>query len=183
MRSLICAVLLLAWTAPAKAQDTFSEAAVSPAIEESFVEAAAEVCLATLLGAQEVAQTPEVMAHLRPASQETRAGHPFGRDETLWELASREDGQVTVRAPDSRTCSVFAVGASPAAAFEELAQVVLERGDFTELEIRRQHEGRVQRTFRSIDGRLQIELEGFVGGLDAFPNSGDLSMAHMGRRR
>jgi hypothetical protein len=60
---------------------------------------------------------------------------------------------------------------------------VMQRGDFTELEIRRQHEGRVQRTFRSTDGRVRIELEGFVGGLEAFPNSGDLSMAHLGRRR
>ncbi len=183
MRSFACAALLLALSAPATAQDTSSEPAASSAIEEGFVEAAAEVCLVALLGAQGVAQTPEVMAHLRSASQETRAGHPFGRDETLWELASREDGQVTVRAPDSRTCSVFAVGASPATAFEALAQAVIQRGDFTELEIRRQHEGRVQRTFRSTDGRVRIELEGFAGGLEAFPNSGDLSMAHLGRRR
>lgn len=148
-------------------------------LENGFVEAALDVCLASVLSGEIVAQHADVHRHLRQASDETRAAHPFGGDQDLWELASRPDSQITLRSPDARTCSVFAAGALPAPTFEALAQALLQRGGFEELEIRRREEGRVQRTFRSTDGRTRIELEGFTSDK---PEQ-NLSMAHIGRRR
>lgn len=168
MRAWLVAIALIA--TPAVAQDETP----APTLEQDFVQAA-NLCLGRLSGG-----ASGVFAEgLRPASDATRAGHPLG-DAHLMELASRTDGAVTVRAPDDRTCSVFAVGAAPAASFELLAAELQARGGFTEQEIRRRQEGRVQRTFRGADG-TRVEMEGFIGSGPVA--GGDLAMVHMGRRR
>jgi hypothetical protein len=169
MRAWVVAIALIA--TPAVAQDETP----APTLEQDFVQGA-NLCLGRLLGDA----APGAFAEgLRPASDATRASHPLG-DANLKELASRADGNVTVRAPDNRTCSVFAVGASPAASFELLATALQTRSGFAEQEIRRRQEGRVQRTFRSADG-VRVEMEGFTGETSPLAG-GDLAMVHMGRR-
>lgn len=187
MRQLIFVLALFA--APASAQHITPASQPMPTdesyepiertVEQDFVDAA-NLCLTRVMGGD--ADGAMFDAGLRPASEAARTGHPFGGDPNLRESAHRADGKVTVRF-DNRTCSVFAVGAASNAAFESLAASLHNRGGFAEQEIRgRAEEGRVQRTFRQVDGRTRVEMEGFLGGMDAFPGGGDLAMAHIGRR-
>lgn len=178
MRLLAIVACMVLASGPVAAQEQQS-APETPSVEQGFVEAT-RACLDLVIGGEGAGEAFEVQ--VKPASPEVRASHPFGAEASLRELASRSDGKVTLRAPNERTCSTFAVGAPPAAAFEQFATVLTQRGGFSELEVRRREEGRVQRTFRSDDGRVRVELEGFVGGMPAMPG-GDLAMAHIGRRR
>lgn len=181
MRALMLGVVLAATASFAQPVEATSVAQPEILIStESAFTIAAGLCLARVLGDDPTGEHFD--EGLKPASDAARAGHPFGSDPTLRETAFPTDGAVTVRF-DDRTCSVFAVGAAPVAAFENLATTLQSRGGFTEQEIRRRpQEGRVQRTFRQDGGRVRVEMEGFVGGMDAFPGGGDLAMVHIGRR-
>jgi hypothetical protein len=178
MRVLLLTIAMM--STPAFAQDATMPAeaqqpSTAASLEQDFV-TAANACLGRVLGEGD-------LGAFGPASDAVRAGHPFGREPGLLEFSGRADGSITARSPDARTCSVFAVGAPPAASFELLSAALQSRGGFTELEVRRQEEGRLQRTFRSADGRTRVELEGFFGGEEVVPGASNLSMAHIGRRR